>query len=100
MPSLATNKKATFYYEILDTYEAGIVLSGQEVKSVRAGHMSLKSSYVSIHHDELFLKNATIPAYKFAAIKETYNPEHTRKLLLHKKEIDSLIGKLQQQGLT
>ncbi len=101
MPVLATNKKAKFDYEILETFEAGIVLSGQEVKSIRQGQASLKGAYVTINKNrEVFLINANIPPYKMAGHLPDYNPTRSRKLLLNKKEIDHLAGKLEQTGLT
>ena len=101
MPSLATNKKARFDYEILETFEAGIVLSGQEVKSAKAGQVSLASSYVVVDsRRNLNLLNATISAYKMAGPLPNYDPGHSRKLLMHRKEIDYLAGKIQQSGLT
>jgi len=101
MPTLATNKKARFDYEILETFEAGLVLSGQEVKSVRQGQASLKSAYVTINKDkDVFLLNASIPRYKMAGPLPNYEPTQSRKLLLHKKEIERLAGKIEQTGLT
>lgn len=101
MPTLATNKQAKFEYEILDTFEAGIVLEGHEVKSAKEGNISLKGAYVSIDkNNELYLKQAAISKYRLAGPLPTYDPERPRKLLLHKKEIDSLVGKTKQHGLT
>ncbi|MBD3359366.1 MAG: SsrA-binding protein SmpB [Candidatus Buchananbacteria bacterium] len=101
MPVLAINKKAKFDYEILETFEAGIALSGQEVKSVRQKQASLKGAYITINkNQEVFLINATIPAYKMAGPLPDYNPTRPRKLLLNQKEITYLAGKLQQAGLT
>ncbi|MDH4330362.1 MAG: SsrA-binding protein SmpB [Candidatus Moranbacteria bacterium] len=100
MPTLATNKRAGFDYELLDRYEAGLVLSGQEVKSAKTGHISLKGSYVTLREGELFLINAKIPKYKFAGELKNYDSERSRKLLLKKSEIKSLIGKIKSQGLT
>ena len=101
MPTLAVNKKARFDYEILTEYEAGIVLSGQEVKAVRDKQISLKGSYVTIDkNQEVFLVNASISAYKYAYKADDYDPTRTRKLLLNKKEIISIQSKLQQTGLT
>jgi len=100
MGVLAYNKKAKFDYQILDTLEAGLVLTGQEVKSIRAGHASLQGAYVTFHQNELFLINANIPAYKMAGPLPNYDPTHSRKLLLNKKEIHYLSVKLQQLGLT
>ncbi|MFH1947287.1 MAG: SsrA-binding protein SmpB [Candidatus Magasanikbacteria bacterium] len=98
--SYAINKKAKYDYEILDTLEAGLVLEGQEVKSVRTGHISLKGSFVNIHGDEAFLVNAHIPKYKFAGTAIDYDPDRSRKLLLKRKEIDYLKGKSLEKGLT
>lgn len=100
MPHLATNKKARFDYEILDTYEAGLVLTGQEVKSVRAGNVKLTGGYVTFHGDEAMLTNAHISPYKFAAKIEEYDPTRSRKLLLKHKEISYLREKLHEKGLT
>lgn len=100
MTTLATNKRAVFDYEILDEYEAGLVLSGAEVKSVKNGHLSLKGSFVSIHEGELYLTNAHISPYPFANPLTPYDPTRSRKLLVRKAEIKSLIGKLHVKGLT
>jgi SsrA-binding protein len=100
MATLATNKRANFDYLISDKYEAGLVLTGTEVKSVRAGHISLKESFVTIKDSELFLTNAHISFYKQAGEIKNYNPTRPRKLLLKKSEIKHLIGKLRIAGLT
>ena len=100
MANLAVNKRANFDYKVLDRYEAGIVLSGQEVKSIRAGQASLKGSFVTLKGKELYLTNTSIPPYKLATKLEGYNPTQSRKLLLKKSEIKSLIGKMKVQGLT
>ncbi len=101
MAVLAINKKAGFDYEFLEKYEAGIVLTGQEVKSVRQGQASLAGSFVTLNRNgEAFLTNAQVPKYKFAGPLPSYDPKHSRKLLLRKKELNYLIGKLQQSGLT
>jgi len=99
MKIIAENRKARFNYEIIDSLEAGIVLTGAEVKSSKAGHMSLKNSYATIREEEIYLTNTHIAPYKFAKNKD-YDPTRSRKLLLNKKEIKSLIGKLQTKGLT
>lgn len=99
MPTYAVNKKAHFDYEILEKFEAGLVLSGQEVKSVRTKQMKLSGSFVTIHNDEALLTNAHIPLYKHA-VDTSYDPSRTRKLLLKTKEIRYLRGKLQEKGLT
>lgn len=100
MPTLAVNKRASFDYELHDKYEAGLVLTGAEVKSVKAAHMSLKGSFVTIHDNELYLTNANISHYPFASYKTAYDPTRSRKLLLKKSEIKSLVGKLHVKGLT
>lgn len=100
MSILAKNRRAAFDYKLLDKYRAGIALSGQEVKSVKTGHISLKGSFVTLKSSELYLTNATIPLYKFAGKIKNYDPTRSRKLLLKKSEIKSLIGKIHAQGLT
>ncbi len=100
MPTLATNPRAKYDYQILETYEAGLVLTGQEVKSIKTGHISLRGSYVTIKSEEAWLINAQIPPYQPKNAPADYRPTRTRKLLLHKKEIKSLIGKGKQKGLT
>ncbi len=95
----AVNKKARFDYEILETIEAGLVLTGPEVKSVRNKKMKLTGGFVSIHKDEAYLTNAHISKYTYSTIKD-YDPERSRKLLLSKKEISYLRGKSQEKGLT
>lgn len=100
MPTLATNKRAHFDYELLDKYEAGLVLTGAEVKSVKSAHISLKGSFVSMHENELYLTNANISPYPHANPKITYDPTRSRKLLVKKSEIKSLVGKLHVKGLT
>ena len=87
-----TNKKALHNYHILERIEAGIVLSGSEVKSIRAGRIDLGQSYVRILNGEAFLVNANIPRYQQTHQKD-YDATHLRKLLLHKDQINSLIGK-------
>ncbi len=97
---IAKNKKALFDYEILEKYEAGIVLEGSEVKAIRKGRVNLKDSFVRIIKGEPFLLNAHI------SYLDTTNPyfkpdeRRARKLLLHKKEIDKLLGKVTKEGLT
>jgi SsrA-binding protein len=99
MKVIATNKKARFDYEMLDTYEAGIVLTGPEVKSVKAGQVSIKEAFATVKSEEVFLTNAHISPYKQAAGIEQ-EPTRSRKLLLKKSEISSLIGKSKTHGLT
>lgn len=100
MSIIASNKRATFDYELLDRYEAGLMLTGAEVKSAKMGHMSLKGSFVTMHGGELYLTNASISPYKFAGSSEKYDPTRSRKLLVHKSEINSLAGKMHIKGLT
>lgn len=100
MKVLALNKRANYDYEILETFEAGLVLKGYEVKSVKLGHISLRGAYAIIKNNEAYLLNATISPYQPKNTPKDYNPTRTRKLLLHKKEINYLIGKSQQKGLT
>jgi SsrA-binding protein len=97
------HRKARHEYEILDTYEAGLVLFGHEVKSIKNGQIDLKGAYVtvkSVPTPELYLLNATVARYKKAGPLPDYDPTRSRKLLLHKKEINQLIGKLKTKGLT
>jgi len=98
---LAENKKAYFNYEILEKFEAGISLIGQEVKSIKLGHINLAGSYVVIDkNSEVFWIGAKVPPYQPNNAPADYNPERSRKLLLKKKEINYLIGKSRQRGLT
>ena len=101
MPVLAKNKRAFFDYDILEKWEAGLVLTGAEVKSVKAGQVNLKGSFATISQGKPLLINCHIAPYKQAkGSQKYYSPTHTRKLLLNKKEIKSLIGKEKQKGLT
>jgi len=100
MKILAKNKKAHFDYEILEEFEAGIVLKGYEVKSVRLGRMKLEGSFVILKNEEVWLLNAHIPPYQPKNTPSDYDPYRSRKLLLKKKEIKYLIGKSRQKGLT
>lgn len=100
MTALAYNRRANYDYEILDKYEAGLVLAGHEVKSIKTGHISLQGAYVTIKDNEAYLLNATIPPYQPKNTPPGYEPSRSRKLLLHKNEIKSLIGKIKQKGLT
>lgn len=94
---LLANKKAKFDYEIHKTFEAGVMLTGPEVKSLRNKSGSLNGSFVKIIGEEAFLLNAQITPYKFAS-NQDYDPKRTRKLLLHKKEIAQIIGLTQQKN--
>ncbi len=97
--AVATNRKARYNYEILDTYEAGMVLLGSEVKSLRAGSVQLKDAYATIRNGEIWLENAHIAPYTFAE-RGGHDPERPRKLLLHRREIDRLYGRIREEGLT
>jgi SsrA-binding protein len=96
---IATNRKARHDYFIEDTFEAGLVLTGSEIKSVRAGQVNLKESYALVRNDEVWLVNAHIAAYKQSG-RDNHEPRRERKLLLHRREINRLTGKLQVKGLT
>lgn len=98
--SLAQNKKALFDYKILEKFQAGLVLTGAETKAVKDGQISLKGAYVNFHNGEAYLLNAHISPYKPAGKILDYDPTHSRRLLLHKKEIRYLQGKTQENGLT
>lgn len=102
MPTLALNKKGLYDYQVLEKFEAGLVLSGPEVKSVKAGQIKLLGSYVTINHTgQAFLVGAHISPYKpAAAIQSNYEPTKSRRLLLNKKEINYLLGKGREKGLT
>ena len=100
MKPYAVNKKAKFDYEILDTLEAGLVLTGGEVKSIRSGSASLKGGFITFHNDDANLINVHIPKYKYVGNTKDYEPERSRKLLLKAKEITYLKGKIQEKGLT
>ncbi len=97
------NKQGLYDYEILDKLEAGLVLTGQEVKAIKNNQINLKGAYVSLQYDavpELFLMKAHVSPYKPAGPLPHYNPERPRKLLIRKEEIKRLLGKLKQKGLT
>lgn len=94
---LAQNKKAYHDYFIEETYEAGIVLQGTEIKSIRAARLNLKDSYAKIHNGEMFLYNLHISPYE-QGNRYNHDPLRTRKLLLHKKEINKLIGETKESG--
>lgn len=96
--AIIQNRKAHFDYAIEDRFEAGIVLRGWEVKSIRAGGSSIKEAHVYVRDGELFLLNSNITPLKTACTHEKADPRRTRKLLMHKKEISRLIGKVEQAG--
>jgi SsrA-binding protein len=99
MSLLAKNKKAYFDYDVLEKFEAGLVLIGQEVKSIKKGSITLKGSYIIPRNNELFLVGCHVPAYQPKNIAD-YQPDRSRKLLLKKKEIEYLIEKSQEKSLT
>ena len=96
---ICLNRKASFNYFFLDLLEAGIVLKGSEIKSIREGKVNIADSYAAEKGGELFLVNSHIASYKQASYSD-HNPMDERKLLLNKKEINKLIGKIQRDGLT
>jgi SsrA-binding protein len=97
---LAENKKAYFNYQILEKFEAGVVLNGQEVKSLKTNGVNLAGSYAVLKDEEVFWIGANIPPYQPRNIGSSYDPERSRKILLKKSEIKYLIGKIHQKGLT
>lgn len=100
MKIIATNKRARFDYDITDKIVAGIVLAGHEVKSVKSGSVGLKGSFVSFVGNEAYLSNAHITQYKQASSLKSYEPTASRKLLMHRKELDRLLGALKSEGKT
>jgi len=100
MAEYTYNRKAGFDYEFLERYEAGLVLLGHEVKSIRNSHLSLQGAYVIIRGNEAYLINATVPPYQANNTPDDYEATRTRKILLNKAEIKSLIGATKQKGLT
>ena len=96
---ICLNRKASFNYFFLDLLEAGIVLKGSEIKSIREGRVNIADSYAAEKSGELFLVNSHIASYKQASYSD-HNPMDERKLLLNRKEINKLIGKIQKEGLT
>ena len=100
MKDFIFNKKADFDYEILEKFEAGIVLSGTEIKAIKSGKANLAGSFAIIRNNEIFLLNLSIPPYQPKNVSASYQPDKTRKLLLHKKQIASLSGQLKQKNLT
>ena len=96
---VATNRQASYRFELLDRLECGVVLEGTEVKALRGGAVQIKDGYAAIHEGELWLHNVHIPPYGPAA-RENHEPERDRKLLAHRKEIERLIGRVHERGLT
>ena len=96
---VATNRQASFRFNLLERLEAGLVLTGTEVKSLREGRAQLKDGYATVEDGEVWLHNVHIPPYGPAS-RANHDPDRDRKLLLHKREIDRLIGKTAERGLT
>jgi SsrA-binding protein len=96
---IASNRRARFEYEILDTLEAGIVLIGPEVKSLRAGRANLGDAYATIRNGELFLEKLHISPYE-PATRANAEPQRERKLLVHRREVQRLLGKVRERGFT
>jgi SsrA-binding protein len=98
MADVATNRQARFRYHLLDTFEAGLVLEGTEVKALRDGKAQIKDGYVHVEGGEVWLRNVHIPPYNHS--RENHEPERPRKLLLHRREIERLMEKVREKGLT
>ena len=96
---VATNRQASYRYNLLERFEAGLVLTGTEVKSLREGKAQLKDSYAVVRDGEVWLMGVYIPPYG-AAARDNHDPERPRKLLLHRYEIERLIGRTRERGLT
>ena len=96
---VATNRQASYRFNLLERFECGIVLTGTEVKALREGKAQLKDSYATVRDGEVWLIGVYIPPYGPAS-RENHEPERARKLLLHRSEIDRLIGKTRERGLT
>jgi SsrA-binding protein len=96
----AANRKARFNYEIGETFEAGIMLTGSEVKSLRTGKATIAESYADAKGGELWLINANIPEYRQSGPHNNHEPKRHRKLLLHKRQINKLIGAVERDGMT
>src|SRR5687768_8488835 len=99
MPDVATNRQARFRYHLTDTWEAGLVLTGTEVKSLREGKATIKDGYASLRDGEVWLHNVHIPPYGPAS-RENHEPERPRKLLMHRREIERIDGKTREKGHT
>jgi SsrA-binding protein len=97
---ISDNRQARYLYEILETYEAGIQLTGTEIKSIRQGRVNLRDGYGFIRNGEVWLLNVHISPYQASSTYFNHEPRRDRKLLLHRREINKLIGKLQEKGLT
>lgn len=100
MMVVASNKKAFHDYEVLETIEAGLVLTGDEVKSIRKRQVSINEAFATIHKGELTLVNCNISPYSHAYTKSDEHSRRSRKLLLHKKELNRLVGDISRKGVT
>lgn len=100
MKIISKNKKAFHDYEVLDKIEAGIVLTGDEVKSLRAGHVNLTGSFANVHQGELFMVNCHITPYDKAYKKDEDTAKRSRKLLVHRRELNKLVGDISRKGIT
>ena len=97
---VASNRRARHDYDILETFECGIVLTGSEVKSIRDGKIQLKDSFARVQDGEVWLHGVHISPYAYAQGPNAHDPDRARKLLLHRAEIDELMGRTQQESLT
>ncbi|MGH9291151.1 MAG: SsrA-binding protein SmpB [Acidimicrobiales bacterium] len=97
---VAQNRRARHDYEILETFECGLALTGAEVKSIRAGHISLQEAYARVEHGEAYLVGARVAPYEYATGFGRFDPDRSRKILLHRAEIDELAGRVAQKSLT
>jgi SsrA-binding protein len=100
MPTLALNKRARFDYELIEHYEGGLALTGAEVKAAKKGSIDMKGAFLSIVRNELWVKNLYIGKYAPAGKQEGYREKRDRKVLVHRREIKTLLGKKKAQGLT
>lgn len=98
--TVADNREARYQYALEDTFEAGIMLTGTEVKSLRHGHGSIKEAYVGPKNGEIWMFNANIPVYAQASPQMQHEPTRARKLLLHKREVHKLLGAVSREGYT
>jgi SsrA-binding protein len=96
---VASNRRARHDYDVIDTWECGVVLTGSEVKSLRAGQVQLKDAYAEVRGGEVWLEKLHVAPYQFAR-EGGHDPERARKLLLHRREIDTIVGQVNEQGLT
>ena len=99
MADIATNKQASYRYHLIERWEAGLVLTGTEVKSLRGGKAQLKDGYAQVQDGEVWLHNVHIPPYAPAS-RENHDPERPRKLLLHRRELDRVAARAAERGLT